>query len=138
MKKSLIKRVLIIWLLFIPIAILNGTFRQFVLLPNLGDTIARQISTLILSLAYVLTAYLIIKNKIGELDSNKLWVIGLFWLFLTLIFEFSLGILGGKTWEYMLADYKLGAGRIWPLFLLTVLMTPHIVKWLKLNPLTRR
>lgn len=137
MNKQVIIRAAITWFIFIPVAILNGTFRQFFLLPHLGDTSARQISTLMLSIIYVLISYLLMRNQIANLNPNKLLMIGFAWLILTLIFEFGLGILGGKTWEYMLSDYKLSEGRIWPLFLLTVLITPYLVKLIKVGTLTR-
>ena len=53
---------------------------------------------------------------------------GLFWLIATLIFEFSMGFFGGRSIEYMLADYNILKGRLWPLCLATITFSPFIVK----------
>jgi hypothetical protein len=52
------------------------------------------------------------------------------WLGLTLAFEFGFGRLVAKqSWEQLLADYNVAAGRTWPL----------VLAWLATGPeLTRR
>jgi hypothetical protein len=53
--------------------------------------------------------------------------VGLLWLLMTLTFEFVIGHFVFRTsWEKLLADYDLSRGRIWPLVLLTCLVSPYI------------
>lgn len=55
------------------------------------------------------------------------WAIGLFWLVLTVCFEFLFGhYVAGHPWERLLADYNLLAGRLWVLILATLLFTPAL------------
>lgn len=130
MEKITLIKAFITWLIFIPVAMLNGAVRQILLLPRLGDTKSRQVSTIILSSAYILLSYLLIGEHLSRIGNGQLLITGLIWLFLTLAFEFGLGLATGKSWGYMLKDYKITKGRIWPFFLFIVLISPYIIKFL--------
>jgi hypothetical protein len=53
--------------------------------------------------------------------------VGLFWLVLTVTFEFLFGrYVAGASWEALLADYDVLRGRLWPLVLLTTLLAPSL------------
>lgn len=113
------------------LAVLNGTFRQAVLLPRLGDGPAHVVSTLLLSaiifaLAYVFMPYL------RPQTAGEAWLVGLLWVGLTVAFEFGAGhYLFGSPWSKLLADYNLAAGRIWMLVLLADLVAPVAAFWLR-------
>ena len=53
----------------------------------------------------------------------------LFWLMLTLVFEFSFGLARGLDWSQMLAAYTFKDGNLWPLCLLITLTAPWLVGW---------
>jgi hypothetical protein len=57
---------------------------------------------------------------------SQLILIGLGWLVATLIFEFSFGLLSGKTLGEILAAYTFKGGNVWPLVLLVVALAPWI------------
>jgi len=47
-------------------------------------------------------------------------------MLLTVMFEFSLGRLTNKSWEYLLESYNIFAGRIWLLFLVSLFLLPYV------------
>ncbi len=129
--KDIFLRILITWLLFLPVPVINGILREKWYKALVGETAAHQIGTLVVSLFFVLYAYVALKDKIHGLSNTQLLFVGSFWLILTLIFEFGLGLVGGRSWSYMLADYKIWEGRIWPVVLIVVFLSPFMVKLLK-------
>lgn len=121
-------KILLMWLLFIPVPIINGTLREFwykKFLSELGTNIT---GTLVLSLTFLLYVYLFFRNDISDFSTKQLIVMGAIWLVMTLIFEFGMGLLAGRSWNYMLADYNLMKGKLWPLFLVILFLSPFIIR----------
>ena len=53
--------------------------------------------------------------------------VGVFWLFLTLVFEFGFGrLVQHKSWSEVLDAYTSEGGNIWPVVLLVTLLAPYI------------
>ncbi len=128
--KPLLFRIILTWLLFLPVPIINGTLREKWYKNKIGERAAHQLGVAVLCPIYLLYAYVSLHDKISLLATGELWGIGAIWLLLTLCFEFGIGIAGGRTWEYMLADYKIWKGRIWPIVPAVVLVSPLVVKWI--------
>ena len=122
-------RAIITWLFFLPVPIINGFLREKWYKAVVGETAAHQIGTLVVSSVFFIYAYISLKDKISVLNNVELLKIGLLWLIMTVFFEFGLGLAGGRSWEYMLADYNIIKGRIWVLVLLTVFTSPFLVKF---------
>ena len=124
-------RAIIVWFAILLLAIVNGALREKILNPRLGETSGHIASTLILSVLVVLVSWLSM-SWIGPTNLREAIIMGSGWLVLTLSFEFLAGhYLFGTSWEKLLADYDLSRGRIWPLVLLTTLLSPPIIFWLK-------
>ena len=122
----MILRTLLIWLGLLILAILNGGFREGVLVPRLGRGLAHAASTVMLSVL-ILAAGWISVPWIGPRTVQEAWTIGIIWVALTLGFEFLAGhFIFGKPWQELLADYNLLAGRIWIMVLIVTLMTPIV------------
>lgn len=120
-----------VWFAILLLAIVNGALREKVLNPRPGEASGHIASTLILSILVVIVSWLSI-SWIGPASLREAIIIGSGWLVLTLAFEFLAGhYLFGTSWEKLLADYDLSRGRIWPLVLLTTLVSPPIIFWLK-------
>ena len=122
-----VRRTILYWLPMPFLGVINGTFRQFVLLDHVDDLAAHQLSafTLILLLAVYIR---IIIRRSGIRTTKGAWVTGAVWLGLTVLFEFGLGyFVSHLTLEQMLADYNVLEGRLWPLVLLSVLTLPVIL-----------
>ncbi len=117
-------RAVVVWLGLMAVAILNGAFREAVLVPRLGIAGAHVASTVSLGLLILALTWLTIR-WIGPRRRGSALGIGALWLVMTLAFEFGFGhFVAEKSWSVLLADYDLTAGRIWPLALVTVLLAP--------------
>lgn len=117
---------LIGWLPMVLIAILNGTFREIVYKPSLGDLRAHQLSTVIgIILLGVYIWFLIRRWRLqSSLETLR---IGFVWLLLTVAFEFGFGhFVMGRPWDTLLHDYKLSDGRIWTAVLIWVTIAPTL------------
>lgn len=124
----MIPRALLAWLLLLLLAILNGAFRQGVLIPRVGDVAGHIVSTLLLS-ALILAATWLLLPWIRPVTTGEALMVGALWVVLTLAFEFLAGhYLFHKPWPELLADYDIAKGRIWPLVLLVTLLAPLIVQ----------
>lgn len=122
----MILRTVLIWFGLLTLAILNGGFREGVLVPRLGRGLGQAVSTIMLSVLILAAGWISIP-WIAPRTLQDAWVIGVLWVVLTLAFEFLAGhFVFGKPWEELLADYNLFAGRIWVMVLIVTLMTPVI------------
>ena len=114
------------WFPMIILAFANAGLRQMILIKHFSESGAQQLSTLsLIILCAIYTWFILPALNIGS--AGQALLIGLIWVVLTIGFEFTLGRLTNKSWEYLLQDYNIIAGRIWPLFLLCLLFLPYIV-----------
>ena len=119
-------RIVVIWCGLLFLAILNGGFREAMLVPRAGRGLGNAVSTVILSALIVAAGWISIP-WIGPRSLQDAWTIGVVWVTLTLAFEFLAGhFVFGKPWAELLADYNLMAGRIWIMVLIVTLMTPIV------------
>jgi len=117
-------RTLVVWLLLLVLAILNGAGREALLVPRLGPAVAHVISTLTLSVLIATTTW-IAEPWIAPPTARAALATGATWLVMTLAFEFLAGhYLFGKPWPVLLADYHLLRGRIWVLVPIVTLFAP--------------
>lgn len=116
---------LAVWFLILLGAIANGVFREAVLLPRLGTTPAYLASGVLLMLL-ILAVALGCLRWLRVRSSPQALSTGVFWLLLTLCFEFGFGRLQGKPWAVLLEAYTFQDGNLWPLVLLVTLLAPLI------------
>ena len=129
MTKKIIFSALVTWFLFMPIAILNGIIRNSVYQQYTGELLGHQISTVIGSLAFIALVYIVMRKSFAGLNQKALIGIGIAWVVMTVCFEFLFGhYVAGHSWQRLLYDYNLLAGRVWALFLTVTAFTPLIVK----------
>ena len=120
----MIGRSLAVWLGILVLANLNGAVRELWLIPAMGQTTGRAVSTLILSALVVLITWLTV-GWIRPASTGDAMLIGVLWLLLTLGFEFLVGhYVFHKPWAELTQDYDVARGRIWPLVLIVVLFAP--------------
>src|SRR5688572_28219698 len=101
----MIARAAIVWVGIACLAVLNGAFREGVLLPRMSEAAARAISTVMLCVLILTVAALSIDWITPA--ARDVWRIGVFWLILTLAFEFLAGhYLFGVPWRRIVADYN--------------------------------
>ena len=125
MPGSVALKALIVWAGILVLAVANGALREAVFLPGFGPPVALILSGLLLSVLIVCVAYLSIP-WLGTRQPRHLLAIGAGWLFLTLVFEFSLGLWQGKTWAVLLEAYRFQDGNLWPLVLAVTALAPLV------------
>lgn len=126
MTTSVWMKTISLWLVILVLAILNGTLREKTLVTVLGDFSGMVMSGAILSVSIFLVA-LIATPWYGPLSSRQWLLVGLVWLLLTLVFEFSFGlVVQHKTWAEILDAYTFQGGNIWPVVLLITLLSPWL------------
>lgn len=117
----------IAWLGGVPIAIINGTVRNFGYGPYMSELLAHQISCATGILLFA--AYFWLLNKRWTITNTQQSLqIGASWLILTILFEFVFGhYVMGHSWAYLLADYNIFAGRFWSFVLLWTAIQPYVI-----------
>ncbi len=121
---------LLVWLMIIPLAILNGGLRDKVLTPWLGEAVSRPMSGIILSVLILLLAVFVLPR----FAKRHLVAIGIVWIVAMLIFETAMGLAMGKTIGEIANAYNPATGDWW---LLVVIVT-GIAPWLGAKLCRRR
>ena len=120
----------LLWLPMIAIALANATFRELVIVNFYQVQTAHQLSTvslIILCTIYIWSIFPYLKVN----STRQSLFIGLVWVLLTILFEFTLGIFTSQSWESMLDAYNLLSGNIWTVFLVFLFLTPYILFTIK-------
>ena len=123
--KKLLKS-FIIWCCIVPCAIINGGLRELLLIPILGEKIAMIVSGLILCFVIYLIAYFLLP-KLRIKEKNELITIRISWVILTLVFEFSMGVMNNLSFEEMMKAYDITTGNLWSAIVLYIGFVPLIV-----------
>jgi hypothetical protein len=114
-----------VWTGILLAANVNGALREFLLRPSLGPRAAPVVSTVLLCGLILLIARLSV-GWIGPVGAPAAWRVGILWLVLTLAFEFLAGrFLFGNSWERILSEYDVTAGRLWVLVPVTAVIAPR-------------
>jgi len=117
-------RWLVVWCVFVVLAIMNGGFRDAVVTPRLGEFGGHITSTALLCGAIFAVTWFTI-DWVRPLTSSDALLIGGGWAVMTVAFEFLAGhYVFGSAWTTLLADYDLLAGRVWVLVLVTLAFAP--------------
>ena len=115
-----------VWCLIVPLAIINGIFRELLLVPMLGMTAALPTSGLLLALLIFGLTWLFLP-VFGLLRGRQYFWIGVAWLALTILFEFGFGrFIAGKSWHALLAAYDISSGNLWPAVLVVTALSPWL------------
>lgn len=116
---------LVIWLCFVPVAILNGGLRQYVLDKVLGQWALPVSGTLLCIFIFLITWALL--PRLGEMRKMGAYIIACLWTGLTVLFEFAFGMMEGKTLGELLPAYNPLTGNLWLLVVLVTAVSPIIV-----------
>lgn len=123
-------KALIIWVGILVLAVANGVLRESVIIPGLGTPAALVLSGLLLSVLIIGVTYL----SLPWLQIRRpvqFWVVGLGWVVLTFVFEFSFGLWQGKSWSVLLEAYTFKSGNLWPVVLAVTALAPYIAARLR-------
>jgi hypothetical protein len=125
-------KTLLYWFPMIAIAFANATLRQLIFIKYFNELRAHQLSTVTLIILCAIYVRIVIP-ALHLQNATQAWLTGFTWMILTILFEFSLGRLTNKSWTYLLENYNIATGHIWPLFLLALLVMPYLFYSLKLK-----
>lgn len=125
MSCSVAGKAFVVWVGILGLAILNGGLRDLVLIPALGSMAGYILSGVLLSALILFVAWLALP-WLGPRRPAALPGVGLLWLCLTLVFEFSFGLWQGKSLHVLLQAYTFRGGNIWPVVLVVTLLAPWI------------
>jgi hypothetical protein len=114
------------WLALCGVAVAAGALREKVLVPRLGELAAHQAGTL--GLIPVVVGLTCLWLRLAGLEQSPfLPAVGRTWLALTIAFEFGFGRLVMRhSWRRLMADYNLFRGRLWPVFLAALALSPPV------------
>ena len=119
-------RYVLAWVAMLVIAFANGALRQATFAKIMPELRAHQLSTLIGSVLIGVFIWFYIRTWPPS-SGHQALLIGLFWLVLTVAFEFILGVvLLHRSLAQALQDYNLFAGRVWVLFLIWLAIAPWV------------
>ena len=108
-----------IWISFIPVAILNGGFRDYVLVKFLLDTCALAVSGILLVAKILL-------SRVKKLSRTDCLVISFVWILLTVLFEFGMGLATGSSVCELLKAYNPSSGNLWLLVVVATGAAPFL------------
>ena len=115
-----------IWFVIVIAAILNGTFREKILVPVIGSSMALPVSGILLAVLVFLVAFMLV-SSIGSSETKVYILLGLFWVLLTLSFEFLFGhFIVGRSWHEIMQVFNVKKGDLF----IVVLAITGISPWL--------
>ena len=120
----MILRYILAWIPMVFIGILNGIVREVTYGKYLSELRSHQVSTITGVLLFSLYIW-ILTGFWSFASAEQALTIGLIWLGLTVVFEFSFGhYVAGHTWSRLLSDYNILAGRVWIVVLIWIAIAP--------------
>lgn len=114
---------LLIWTSFIPLAILNGGFRDYILVELLPDKYVLAVSGIILSVL-ILFVTKILLSRIKKLSCTDCLVISCVWMLLSVLFELGMGLAVGSSVRELMEAYNPLSGNLWLLVVVTTGVAP--------------
>jgi hypothetical protein len=121
----------IAWFPIVILAFANATVRETVYKRYVSELAAHQVSTL--TMCVLVGLYVWTLSRYLKLQSSGQAIgVGLMWLMMTVLFETVLGrYVLRNPWSQVLQDYNVLEGRVWPLALLWVTLSPYVFYRLK-------
>lgn len=118
-----------VWLVMAVVAVLNGGFREVVLIPRIGEYPGHVVSTALLVAAILVISFVYFTRVAIAFPWAELVVVGVLWTLLTVGFEFLVGYLEGTPVAVTLGQYDVLAGQVWIAVPLTLLLSPLLFGW---------
>ena len=123
MVRILLKAV-IVWIGMLVLAMLNGIARDMLLTPAFGISIAQPVSGIILCVLIFIVSYYSLAF-IGATRVRGFLSVGLFWVCLTLVFEYLFAhYLLGMSWRQVSQIFNIQQGNLFSLALLVTAIGP--------------
>jgi len=115
-----------IWFVILVAAVCNGIFREKILAPAFGPDLALPISGFLLAILVLIIAVSLV-HKMGNAQHKTYLLIGLYWLVLTLFFEFIFGyFVADKSFREVIEIFNILKGNLFIVVLLVTAISPVI------------
>ena len=114
------------WFVMLLVAMANGAIRDVTYGRQMDELTADQISTMtgVVLLGIVIQAFV---RRYPPASDRSAIALGLFWMALTVAFEFLYGhYVGARSWPGLFADYNLFGGRLWVVVLAWIAIAPYL------------
>jgi hypothetical protein len=121
----LLLKYFLLWFPMLFIAIGNGAIRDLGYKKITGELKAQQVSTIVLIILFAIYIGYIVYEIPFQTPAQAL-AVGIFWLVLTLAFEFGMGRFTGHSWSSLFEDYNILKGKLWLLIPVWVTIAPYI------------
>ena len=119
-------RYLAAWIVLLLVAMINGALRDFTYGKHVSELLAHQLSSLSGIVLFGVVFHQFVRHW-PPASARHALTIGLFWMALTVAFEFLFfHYAAGHSWEELLANYDIARGRLWPLILMWVALGPYV------------
>lgn len=118
-----------VWAVMAVLAVINGGFREVVLIPRIGSYPGHVLSTALLVLGILGVSFLFFNVTAIDYTQAQLLRIGVGWVILTVGFEFLVGYLEGTPVSVTLGQYNVLAGQVWIAVPLTLFFAPLLFGW---------
>ena len=113
-----------LWVVMAVLAVINGIFRETVIIPRVGEYSGHLLSTALLVVAILtLSAGYFAYTAIEYIRTERL-LVGTIWVVLTVGFEFLIGYLEGVPVSETVAQYDVLGGQVWIVVPITLLAAP--------------
>lgn len=120
-----------IWLIIAVMAIINGIFRENVLVGMISPNMAVSLSGITLSIIVLIVTYVSFP-LFGKHHALTYFVIGLQWVLMTLLFEFIFGhYVMGKSWSDISEVFHIMKGNLFIIVLAVSLISPLLMAKVK-------
>lgn len=120
---------LAVWVGMAVVAVLNGGFREVVLIPRIGEYAGHVLSTAMLVAAILGISFLFFRSTSIAYTLGEAVLIGVGWTVLTVGFEFLVGYVEGTPVSVTLGQYNVLAGQVWIAVPLALLLSPILFGW---------
>jgi hypothetical protein len=118
-----------VWLVMAVLAVLNGVFRETVMIPRIGSYPGHVLSTALLVIAILAVSALFFQWTPVQYTPIQLLLVGVGWTIMTVGFEFLVGYAEGTPVSVTIGQYNVLAGQVWIAVPLTLLLAPLLFGW---------
>ncbi|WP_440770460.1 hypothetical protein [Natronorubrum sp. DTA28] len=113
-----------LWIVMAVLAVINGIFRETVIIPRVGAYSGHLLSTALLVVAILAVSAGYFAYTAIDYTRTERLLVGMIWVVLTVGFEFLVGYLEGVPVSETVAQYDVFGGQVWIVVPLTLLVAP--------------
>ena len=118
-----------VWVILAVVAVVNGVFRELILIPRIGEYPGHVLSTALLVLAIIGLSFGYFQWTPIDYARVELLLLGVLWAGLTVGFEFLVGYVENTPVSVTIGQYDVLAGQVWIAVPLTLLLSPLLFGW---------